>query len=90
MVEHRKTNHLAVASLVLGVASFLFLGPVASVPGVIIGHIGRKQIRESNGAQTGDGLAIAGLVVNYLNILFVLLAMVFIGSLLTGVFTYFF
>ena len=90
MVEHQKTNHLAVASLALGIASFLFLGPVASVPGVIIGHIGRKQIRESSGTQTGDGLAITGLVVNYVNILIVLLAMIFVGSLLTGVLTYFF
>ena len=85
MVDQPKTNPLAVASLALGVAAFLFLGPVASVPGVILGHIGRKQIRESNGAQIGDGFAIGGLVINYLNILVILLAVIFVGSLITGV-----
>jgi hypothetical protein len=81
-----KTNPLAIASLVLGVASFLVLGPLGSIPGVILGHIGRKQIRDSNGAQTGGGFAIAGLVLGYLNIVIILTAVLFVGSFITGVF----
>ena len=81
-----KTNPLAVACLVLGVASFLLLGPIASIPGVILGHIGRKQIRDSNGTQTGNGFAVAGLVLNYLNILIIIMVMIFVGSFMTNVF----
>ena len=32
----------------------------------MLGHVARRQIRRSAGTQTGDGLAIAGLIVGYL------------------------
>lgn len=35
---------------------------------VITGHMARREIRESYGAQTGDGLAVAGLIIGYLNL----------------------
>lgn len=55
------TNKLAVVSLV----SAFFLSPVA----VITGHVASAQIKRSNGAQKGRGLAIAGTVLGYVGIL---------------------
>ena len=55
------TNKLAVVSLVLA----FFLSPVA----VITGHVALAQIKRSNGAQKGRGLAIAGTVLGYVGIL---------------------
>lgn len=58
------TNGLAVASLVFGILGFITL--ITSIPAVIMGHIARRQIRAADGAQRGDGLALAGLITGYL------------------------
>jgi hypothetical protein len=67
---------MAVASLVLGVASiplcFLF---VPSVLAVIFGSIALSQIR-SNPHQAGRGQAIAGIVLGGVSIVFIVLAVV--------------
>lgn len=63
------TNGLATASLVLAIASWACLGPLAGIPAIICGHIARGQIRASAGTQTGESLALVGLVIGYLNTL---------------------
>lgn len=63
------TNGLATASLVLAIASWACLGPLCSIPAVICGHLSRGQIRRSNGTQTGESLAMVGLVIGYINLL---------------------
>jgi len=55
----QKTNGKAVASLVLSLLGF-------SILGVIFGHIARGEIRRSNNTQTGDGLALAGLIIGWI------------------------
>lgn len=62
----KKTNGLAIASLVL---SILWLGGLGSVLAVIFGVSGERTIRKSQGRQTGRGLAIAGLVIGIVGIL---------------------
>lgn len=57
------TNGLAVASLVSSLFWFVWFGSVA---GVIFGHVALKQIRRDNGR--GESLAIAGLVIGYLEL----------------------
>ncbi len=54
-------NGIAIASLI---CSLLGLGLV----GVILGHLGLREIKRSNGYQEGRGLAIAGLIIGYLEI----------------------
>jgi hypothetical protein len=54
----QKTNGKAIASLVLSLLGF-------SILGVIFGHIARGEIRRSNNTQTGDGLALAGLIIGW-------------------------
>ena len=63
-----KTNTMALVSLIagiLGLTLFPFLGSIAAV---ITGNIGRKEIAASSGAETGDGLAMAGVVMGWIGI----------------------
>jgi hypothetical protein len=63
-----RTSALAVWSLVLGIVSFLCFGFLAGIPAIICGHMGRARIRESQGALKGEGLALAGLIIAYINL----------------------
>jgi type II secretory pathway pseudopilin PulG len=58
-----KTSGKALASLITGIFGLL-LFPIAVVA-IILGHISRSEIRQSNGRLTGDGMATAGLVMGY-------------------------
>jgi hypothetical protein len=59
----KKTNGLAIASLVCGIGGFLFFVP--AILGIVFGFIARSQIRQSAGRQSGEGLAIAGIIVGF-------------------------
>jgi competence protein ComGC len=62
----KKPNGLALASLILGILSLLAcgVGIIFSIPGVICGILGIKRVKNSAGTQTGQGLAVAGLVMS--------------------------
>lgn len=65
-----RNNGLATASLVLGlVGIFLWILAVPSVLAVVFGHVALTSIGRSGGAQRGAGMAIAGLVLGYLELL---------------------
>jgi Domain of unknown function (DUF4190) len=64
----RPTSSLAVISLVAGIVSWLLLPFVAGLAAIICGHMARSEIRSSNGTLEGDGLAIAGLVLGWINV----------------------
>ena len=42
-----------------------FVTCVSAIAAVILGHMARKQIGESGGQQSGDGMALAGLILGY-------------------------
>jgi hypothetical protein len=65
------TNTAAVVSLATGIASWVLLPFLAAIVAVIAGHMARGQIAREGG--DGDGLALAGLVLGYLNIAFCVL-----------------
>jgi hypothetical protein len=67
----RKTNGLAVASLVCSCAGILFIG-LPCIVGIIFGFVARSQIRKSRGTQGGDGLALAGIIVGFVWVALVL------------------
>ena len=58
----RKTNGLAIASLVCSIAGLLL---IPLVLGIVFGFIARSQIKNSNGTQGGDGLALAGIIIGF-------------------------
>lgn len=75
-VVSRPTNGMAVASMVLGI---LWLYWVGSILALIFGYIARRQIRERG--ESGDGMAIAGIVLGWVG---VGVALIFIVVLLVS------
>jgi len=59
---------MATVSLITGIASWVVLPLIGAIIAVITGHMAKKEIRESGGTLTGDGLATAGLVLGYVQI----------------------
>jgi hypothetical protein len=57
-----RTNGLAIASLACGLAQFA-VGPLATIPAIVLGHMARSQIRRTG--EQGAGLALAGLVLGW-------------------------
>lgn len=62
------TNTLAIISLVSGLVSWLLLPVLAAIVAVITGHMARSEIKNSQGAQGGDALAVVGLILGYLHL----------------------
>lgn len=57
----------AIASLVLGIVSMVtcYFGFLFAIPGAICGHIAMSKIKASGNRFEGKGLALAGLILNY-------------------------
>lgn len=70
------TNQMAVISLATGVASWVLLPVIGAVVAVVTGHIARREIRQTG--ESGDGLAIIGLVLGYAHLIvaFLILALI--------------
>ena len=64
-VTQPRTNGLAVASLVLGIVWLWWIG---SILALVFGYSARAQIRRSHGQQSGEGLAIAGIVLGWVGV----------------------
>lgn len=58
-------NGFAIASFVLGI---VWLMGVGSLLAVIFGFIGKSQVDASGGRETGQGLAIAGIVLGFVGL----------------------
>ena len=61
-----RTSAQAIWSMILGILSFLCFGFFAGIPAVICGHLARSNIKKSQGALTGGGMALAGLILGYI------------------------
>lgn len=59
------TNGMSVASLVLGL---VWLGGIGSILAIVFGNVGHKQIRDSGGRQTGNGMASWGIALGILGL----------------------
>lgn len=66
VVYRPPTNSLATMSLVFGIVSWLICPVIASVVAVACGHAARSQIKRTG--EGGGGMAIAGLVLGYINL----------------------
>jgi hypothetical protein len=66
-VAPEQTSGKAIASLVCGIINIFPLFVVA----VILGHLSLSDIRKSGGRLKGHGLAVAGLVLGYLGVIFI-------------------
>jgi type IV pilus assembly protein PilA len=50
------------------VCGFLFFFLPSAIAAIVMGHISRAEIRRSGGRKTGDGMALAGLVLGYIGV----------------------
>ncbi|HEY2391676.1 MAG TPA: DUF4190 domain-containing protein [Candidatus Angelobacter sp.] len=70
----QQTDGGAIASLILGITSFaLCLSFFTGIPAIIFGHISRSKIKRSGGRLKGEGMALAGLIMGYLSLPFILI-----------------
>ena len=67
-IPARTTSSLAIVSLVSGILSWVALPLLGSIVAIITGHMARGEIRRSGGTLDGDGLAVGGLILGYLQI----------------------
>lgn len=63
-----ETEGKAVASLILGILSLTLFWIFAGIPAIILGHMSYSKIRKSMGRLTGEGMALAGLIMGYLSV----------------------
>ena len=79
LAQPPRTNSYAIASLVLGIVGML----VGSILALVFGYRAMREIDESQGAQAGRGLAVAGVVLGWVGlvagILWVILLVVFLS-----------
>ncbi len=69
-----ETSGKAIFSLICGIFGIF---PPAAIVAVIFGHLSMSEIRRSAGRLTGKGLAIAGLVLGYLGVVFLVGIVIF-------------
>jgi hypothetical protein len=81
----RQTSSLAIISLVAGILGWTLAPFLGSIGAVICGHLARAEIRRAPDRLEGDGLAIAGLVLGWgqivLSVLLLIAIFMFFGSL---------
>lgn len=73
----QQTSGWAIASLVCSLVGLCLTGGIGAILGVIFGHIALSQIRNSNGALGGRGLALAGLIIGYASIALAIIVVIF-------------
>jgi len=69
---------LAIVSLVSGLVAWTFIPIIGAIAAIITGHLAKKEIRDSGGMFSGDGMALAGLILGYVQLGLILLAIIVI------------
>src|SRR5262249_45059814 len=70
-VPGSSTNGLAIGSLICGIGQFFGFWLLCTIPAIVLGHLARRQIRQTR--EQGDGMALAGLVLGYVGVGFTVL-----------------
>jgi hypothetical protein len=68
----------AIASLIMGIAAFLFCPLVLGVLAIVFGYIGKRNIEGSGGTLGGEAFAMAGIILGWINIAIVALIAIII------------
>ncbi|OBA61011.1 DUF4190 domain-containing protein [Gordonia sp. 852002-10350_SCH5691597] len=75
----QSTNGLAIASLVSSILGIFCCG-VLSILGLVLGVVAKRQIRDSNGTQTGDGMATAGIIIGGIALVLWIIYWIFVAA----------
>ncbi len=62
-------SSLAMVSMIAGIVGWILAPILGSLVAIITGHMAKREIRESMGQLGGDGMATAGLVMGYLQLI---------------------
>jgi hypothetical protein len=81
----QQTSSLAVISLISGIASYFIVPVLGAVAAIITGNIAKKEIRQSAGQLTGDGMARWGMILGWINIGLSVVGMCLAVLAITGV-----
>ena len=63
---NQRTNGMAIAAMICGIAQFFGFWLLGTIPAVVLGHIARRQIRQTG--EQGAGMALAGLILGYVGL----------------------
>ncbi len=63
-----KDSTMALLSMIFGIAAYFILPGIGAVVAVILGHLGKSEIKKSAGLLKGNGMATAGLILGYVQI----------------------
>lgn len=81
----RQSSTLAIVSLIFGILCWIVIPLLGSLVAIITGHMARAEIRRAPEHLDGDGLAIAGLLLGYIQLVLVvfglLMLFMFFGGL---------
>lgn len=66
----------AIVSFAFGIGAWIILPFLAAIVAVISGHMARNEIRASQGRLEGDGFAIAGMILGYIQLALTLIVAV--------------
>ena len=64
----KSNSPLAIWSLILGILAMVSCGPITGIPAIICGHMARTRIKIEPDKFTGEGMALAGLIMGYFSI----------------------
>jgi Domain of unknown function (DUF4190) len=80
-----QTNQKAMWAMILGILALVCCGIFTGIPALILGNSAKNEIAASGGAQTGEGMAKAGVILGWISIAWSVIAVIIIVS--TGVLT---
>ncbi len=78
----QRTNGLAIAAMICGIAQFFGFWLLGTIPAVVLGHIARRQIRQTG--EQGAGMALAGLILGYVGLGLSVIAIILIAVLVVA------
>ncbi|MBT3322145.1 MAG: DUF4190 domain-containing protein [Anaerolineae bacterium] len=73
------TNSMALTSLIAGIVGWTVAPFLGSLVAIITGHMAKKELKERMGQESGDGMATAGLVMGYLQLIPSILCICIVG-----------
>jgi hypothetical protein len=66
-------SNTAIISLVFGILSWVMLPFVGAIVAIVAGHMARREIAAAGGQMSGAGMAMAGLILGYIHMAFVVI-----------------
>lgn len=80
------TEGMAIAALVLAIASFVFFQPITAIVALVLANSSNKRIQESQGRLTGETMNKASIIVSWVNIgIFAVLLLILIIVIVAAV-----